>query len=72
MIIMELRFLDEMPDLLTVAELCGAIRVKRVTVYRWFDNGLESVRIGGVRRIPKDAFVRFIQTNSGFQVEGEE
>ncbi len=63
---MELKFLSQLPEMMTIDEIVEAARLKsRSTVYRWFEDGLESVRIGGVRRVPKDAFIRFIEVSSG-------
>ncbi len=60
-----LKFIENLPDPLTVNDICRVAGVTRPTVQRWFGEGLDSIRIGGVRRIPKEAFVRFIEVSSG-------
>jgi excisionase family DNA binding protein len=50
---------EQRPELLTVRELAGYLRVTTRTAYQLIhDNKVPSVRIGGSIRIPREALIR--------------
>lgn len=54
--------LDDLPDLLTVADLAQVLRIGRNSAYRLVRSGeIPSIRIGRAYRVPKAALIDYIQ-----------
>jgi len=54
------------PDILTVKELCQALKIGRNTAYNLLKSGtLNSVRIGARYLIPKVYVIAYLQRQSG-------
>lgn len=57
--------LENFEDVMTVAEVCEAIRIGKNNLYRLLENKqLRGYRNGRVWRIPKEAVIEFIRTQS--------
>jgi excisionase family DNA binding protein len=51
---------DSKPDMLTVKDVCEKLQIKRWKVNKLRRSGeLESVKIGSLRRFPRDAFEEY-------------
>lgn len=51
-----------LPDLMTVREVCDRLRISRSKVYEFIATGeLTSYRIGGCRRVAEDDVYRFLE-----------
>lgn len=58
--------LNEMPDVLSVAELCTVLRIGRNTAYDLVRHGvIRSIKIGRVYKVPRSAVNAFIQGREG-------
>lgn len=58
--------LPDLPEYLTVKEIAEQLRVSRMTVYRFTEDGtLPSVRFGRSIRVPKDAFDLYLDNQKG-------
>ena len=58
--------LDNMPELLKVADVAKLLNVSNITVYRWlYNKQLEFLQINkkGIKRIPKPSLIRFFNAN---------
>lgn len=56
------RTFDTMPITLTVRDIADTLAIGRNTAYTLVNEGvLPSVRIGTQIRVPRDAFIRFLQ-----------
>jgi excisionase family DNA binding protein len=52
----------ELPELLRVRDVAAAVRVHEVSVRRWIADGtIGSVKVGGVRRVPRAKLDRLIE-----------
>ena len=51
------------PKLLTIDEAWAVLRVSRSTLYRLFDDGLESLHVRGRHLVAMDAIDRFLAAN---------
>lgn len=57
--------LENFEDVMTVDEVCEAIRIGKNNLYRLLENKqLRGYRNGRVWRIPKEAVIEFIRTQS--------
>ena len=57
--------LENFEDVMTVDEVCEAIRIGKNNLYRLLENRqLRGYRNGRVWRIPKEAVIEFIRTQS--------
>lgn len=60
-----------LPELLTVAQVSEQTSIGRSTLYKLIESGdLFSVRIGGLRRIPRQALLDFIEQATNATREG--
>ena len=60
-----------LPELLTVAQVSEQTSIGRSTLYKLIESGdLFSVRIGGLRRIPRQALLDFIDQATAATREG--
>lgn len=57
--------LRNLPDLLTVEDIQGVLRIGRSKAYALLENGsIRSIRIGSTYRIPKSCVIDFIKRAS--------
>ena len=57
----EMGIFKDYPDVLSVKEVCQALQVGRVGVYRLLESGeIYSFKIGKVYKIPKDSLITYI------------
>ncbi len=59
---------NEFPDILTVEEACEALLIGRNNLYKILaDKSLKAYKNGRLWRIPKQALIEYVQTNSSLQ-----
>ena len=55
----------QMTEVMTVKEFRAKLGVSNATAYRYIRNGdIESIKIGGLRRITQDAYEQFLQRHT--------
>lgn len=58
--------MEQLPELMTVAEVAKALRLTDETIHRWSREGrLEYVNVLGVKRFHRDYIERIVQTRAG-------
>lgn len=62
----EMGLFKDYPDVLSVKEVCQALQIGRVGVYKLLEAGeIYSFRIGKIYKIPKDSLITYVNHGCG-------
>lgn len=65
----EFKELEDLPAVLKVEDVAAALKISRVSAYNLANSkGFPTLRIGKRLTIPKQAFIRWIEQNTGKQI----